>query len=376
MKHLLLVAGEVSADQHGGALLKEMRQLNDQYHVFGIGGEALAGEGMELLFHLKDLAFLGVAEIIRHLPFIRKVKDTLTREAQERRPVAAILIDYPGFNINLARALHHLGIPVFYYISPQVWAWGRGRVRKIRRYVDNMIVLFPFEKEFYEQHGVDVTCVGHPLVDKHHAYLPKTIKQVDPQHITIGLLPGSRRQEVAALLPGMMDTVRLLFDRKKIERAEIIKVAHLPLAFYEAIIGAAHSGVTIVEKELKDCLPRYDAVMVASGTATLETGYFGVPMLIVYRVNPLTYHLGKMLIKVPYIGLVNIVAGKQVAAEFIQKDFTPQGAAEYMEKIIQPGENMRLRQELDIIREQLGEPGASGRAARVIATLLQARQTE
>lgn len=375
MKQLLLVAGEVSADQHGAALLKEMHQLNDQYHVFGIGGEALAGEGMEVLFHLKDLAFLGIAEIIRHLPFIRKVKDTLLREAQVRRPVGAILIDYPGFNLNLARALYHLGIPVFYYISPQVWAWGGGRVRKIRRYIHKMIVLFPFEKEYYEKHGVDVTCVGHPLVDKHHAHLPKTIKQVDPQHVTIGLLPGSRRQEVAALLPGMMETVRLLFDRNKIRQAEIIKVSHLPMTFYEAIMGPAHPGVTIVEKELKDCLPRYDAVMVASGTATLETGYFGVPMLIVYRVNPLTYHLGKMLIKVPYIGLVNIVAGKQVAAEFIQNDFTPQRAAGYMEKIIQPGENMRLRQELDIIRKQLGEPGASGRAARVIEALIQGRQS-
>lgn len=376
MKQILLVAGEVSADQHGAALLKELHQISDQYQVFGIGGEALAGEGMELRFHLKDLAFLGLTEIIRHLPLIRKVKKTLIREAQARRPVAAILIDYPGFNINLAGALHRLGIPVYYYISPQVWAWGRGRVRKIRRYVQKMIVLFPFEKDFYEQHGVDVTCVGHPLVDKHHAHLPKTIKLVDPQHVTIGLLPGSRRQEVAALLPGMMDTVRLLFDRKKIERAEIIKVAHLPREFYEAIIAPAHAGVTIVEKELKDCLPRYDAVMVASGTATLETGYFGVPMLIVYRVNPLTYYLGKMLIKVPHIGLVNIVAGRQVAAEFIQNDFTPQRAAEYMEKIIQPGENMRLRQELVIIREQLGGPGASSRAARVIETLLRARQTE
>ncbi len=366
MTKILIITGEVSGDHHGAGLVRELKKLKSDLFFFGIGGNELKKEGMDILFNVEQMSFLGVGEVIRHLPFIWKVKSTLQERAKNEKPDCAILIDYPGFNIRIAQILKSMGIAILYYISPQLWAWGQRRVNKIRKYVDKMIVLFPFEKTFYEKHGIEVEYVGHPLVDKHAAHLPDQIKMIDPENISLGILPGSRQQEVKLLLPKMIQTARQLFNDNKIHKAEIVKVNHLNAGCYLNQLSENDDFISVVETELYKRLPEYDAVIVASGTATLETGYYGVPMLIVYKVNPLTYWLGRMLIKVSFIGLVNIVAERQVALELIQDDFTVGKAVEHLSTMLQPDNNLEIRQTMQIIRKKLGEPGASKRAAEVV----------
>ncbi|HGY57451.1 MAG TPA: lipid-A-disaccharide synthase [Caldithrix abyssi] len=368
---LLLIAGEPSGDAHAAALIKELQTMRGGLSVFGIGGEALVATGMELLYHIKDMAFLGLSEVIKHLPFIRRVQNDLLERARKEKPSCAILVDYPGFNLRMARSLKKMGIPVVYYISPQLWAWGRGRVKKIRRYVDKMLVVFPFEVDFYRQYGIEAVYVGHPLADKHAGRVPQEPKSVDPRNITIGLLPGSRKQEVESLLPDMVRAVRILYEEQKIKRAQIVKVEHLPEELYAGCLAASDSFIGITEEALHQCLPRYDAVFVASGTATLETGYYGVPMVVVYKVNKLTYFLAKRLVKLDSIALVNIVAGSKVAPELIQDAFTPQIAARELEIMLIPEKNREIRENLLIIREKLGETGASRRAATEVNTFIQ-----
>lgn len=370
-KTLLVIAGEPSGDAHAAALIEQLRKVYGDLRIFGIGGEALAATGMEQLYHIKEMAFLGLSEVIKHLPFIRRVQTDLLDRAEKEKPAAAILVDYPGFNLRMARLLKKRGIPVIYYISPQLWAWGKRRVKKIQRYVDKMLVVFPFEVRFYQEHGINAEYVGHPLVDKHAALAPEKTKQIDPRRVTIGLLPGSRRQEVENLLPLMVKTARILHQEKKIHQAEIVKVEHLEKALYDNCLTAHDTFITITEKPLYAALPDYDAVFVASGTATLETGYYGVPMIIVYRVSKLTYFLARYLIKIDSIGLVNIVAEKKVVSELIQNEFTPQIAAQEMEYLLIPEKNREIRKELAGIRTKLGDPGASYRAAKAVNNFLQ-----
>lgn len=370
-KNILLVAGEVSADQHGAALLKALNQLNPNLQFWGIGGNNLAENGMELLFHLEKLAFLGVGEVVRHLPFIRRVMKTMEEQARERRPACAILIDYPGFNLSLAARLKKLNIPIVYYISPQLWAWGKHRVKKIKKYVDKMLVLFPFEKTFYAQYGIQAEYVGHPLVDKHFSHLPKQFKEVKAGSEILGVLPGSRRNEIEALLPKMLKTAALLQQQKQIQRALVLKVPHLPQELYQNILNEVGTQAEIVEKPMYRFLPQLDVALVTSGTATLETAYFAVPMVIVYHVNALTYWLGRMLVKVDHIGLANIVAEEEIAPELIQNDFTPQRAATLLKEMLNPQKNKSVREKMLVVRKKLGEPGASHRAAQIIHRFLE-----
>ncbi len=370
-KNLLLIAGEVSGDNHGAALVHALRQQHSSIRIFGIGGDALQDEGMELMYHLRDMAFLGVGEVIKHLPFILGVQRDILERCKRQRPNAALLIDYPGFNLRLARSLHEQGIKVIYYISPQLWAWGRHRVEKIRKYVHKMLVLFPFEKKFYEQFGIDVHYVGHPMVDRYDGFQPPaaTSSGHKPNRF-IGLLPGSRTQEINSLLPKMLQTARLLRENNKIDRAEVIAVKHISKALYKRHLQSTDDFIQIKQTSLAERLPNFDAVMVASGTATLECGFFRTPMLIVYHVNPLTYWLGRMLVRLDSIGLVNIVAEKEVAPELIQNQFKPRKAAVMLSDMLEPARNQAIREELRIIRDKLGEPGAAKRAAFEVSNTL------
>ncbi len=370
MKKILLIAGEVSGDNHGAALVREIKKLEKNVRFFGIGGEALAGEGMELLVHLQSMAFLGIGEIIRHLPYIQKVRQKILAKAKEEKPACAILIDYPGFNLRLAASLKKLNIPVVYYISPQLWAWGKGRVKKIKKYVKRMLVLFPFEKEFYARHGIDAVYVGHPIVDHHARWLPQKPKRFDPRNAVLGLLPGSRENEVNSLLPEMIRTALILKKAGKIKRAEVLKTEHLPDEIYEKQLAGLEDFIRLRKEAIYKALPEYDAALTASGTATLEVGYFRIPMVVVYKVNALTYRLARHLVKIRHIGLVNIVAEKQVAEELIQQDFTAQEAAKALARLLQKEQHALKQRELGIIAEKLGEAGASARAARQVVAFL------
>ena len=369
---LLIIAGEASADQHGAALIRELKRLRPELSLWGIAGDALEAQGTELIIHQREMAFLGIGEVLRHLPLIRRVRRAILNRIDAQKPTAALLIDYPGFNLKLARDLKKRNMPVIYYISPQLWAWGKKRVEKIRRYVDLMLVLFPFEQKFYRQHGITAHYVGHPLVDYHQPYLPREFKTVTPGAAVLGLLPGSRVNEVRALLPRMAQTARLLKERGAIKKAEIIRAAQIDESLYRTILPDQADWLSLVQKPLYRALPEYDAAMVASGTATLETALYAVPMLIVYHVHALTYCLGKRLVKIPNIGLANIVAETPIAKEMIQHEFQPPAAAAYLEEILQPEQNRQIREKSLIIREKLGKPGASRRAAEIIDRFLPA----
>lgn len=374
MRKILLIAGEVSADHHGAALVKELKKIDDNIRFFGIGGDALSAQGMELLVHLDRMAFLGIGEVVKHLPYIRRVYRQVLSRVRQEKPQAAVLIDYPGFNLRLARALKNMGIPVIYYISPQLWAWGKRRVKKIKHYVDKMLVLFPFEKDFYARHGIEAEYVGHPLVDHHAKYLPDHTKEIDKKYVSLGLLPGSRLNEVRHLLLPMIQTARRLYNAGKIHHADIIRVPHIDLKVYRDFLTKSDGFISVVNRPLHEVLPTYDAVIVASGTATLETAYFTVPMLIVYYVNPLTFWFAKKLVKLKYIGLANIVAEERVAPELIQHDFQPQAAASIVSDMLLPKTNRVIRSRMDMVRKKLGQPGASARAAKIIADFLKQRE--
>ncbi len=367
---LLIIAGEASADSHGAALIQELKKMHPQVRLWGIGGDALKAQGMELIIHQREMAFLGIGEVIRHLPLIRRVRSSILTRIKKSKPTAALLIDYPGFNLRLASDLKALNVPVIYYISPQLWAWGKRRVEKIRRYVDLMLVLFPFEQKFYQQHGITAHYVGHPLVDYHHPYVGSEIKTVTPGAVTLGLLPGSRKNEVRSLLPRMVQTAQLLLEKGTIQKAEIIRAPQIDERIYLDAIEGDASRIAVAQKPLHEALPTYDAAIVASGTATLETALYAVPMLIVYHVHPLTYWLGKWLIKIPHIGLANIVAETPIAREMIQNEFSPPRAAAYLSEILTPEKNREIRQKSFVIREKLGAPGASYRAAKIIDEFL------
>lgn len=363
---LLVSAGEPSGDVYAAELVRELR-ARVALEVVGLGGERLAGEGALLLAHARDLAVVGLVEVVRHLPYFRRVYGDVLAEVDRRRPDVAVLVDYPDFNLRLARALKARGVPVVYYVSPQVWAWRRGRIRDIRETVTRMVVLFPFEETLYREAGVPVTFVGHPLVDvvrpppDRAAFLAGL--GLDAARPVIALLPGSRRKEVAHNLPGIAAAARLLARR----RADLQFALAVAPALDAAPLRAAFDGarVTIVEGATHGVLSASQAAIVASGTATVEAALLGVPMVVVYRLSALTYHLGRRFVRVPHVAMANLIAGRRVVPELIQAEFTPERVAVEALRLLGPdGEEVRAG--LAEVRQRLGPPGASRRAAEAV----------
>jgi lipid-A-disaccharide synthase len=370
----LIVAGEPSGDRHGADLVSALKDINPETTFYGIGGEEMAQAGVNLLYHLEQLAFLGFAEILRHLPFVFKVLRNLKRWIDRNQPAAVILIDYPGFNLRLARIASRMDVPVVYYICPQLWAWGRRRVEKIRRFVDLPLVIFKFEEDFYRQYHIPSKFVGHPLVDE----IKISLSAVDfrkrynlhPKNPIVALLPGSRVNEVNKLLPLMVETA-IEFKKKYPVEFVIGKGASVPLATYQEIIKG-RNGIQIVEKDTYHLIKYAFVAVVASGTATLETGYLGTPMIVLYVVSPLTYGIGKLLVRIKNIALANIVSGEEVVPELIQKNVTVENIYRELEKYFQdPAYYKKVTNALKIIPEKLGNPGAAKRAAREIIDSLE-----
>ena len=371
-----MIAGEASGDLHGSHLVKELRSLDPSLHVYGVGGEKMKNEGVELIADSKEMAVVGITEVLLKLKSIlriyRKLKNSLTLNA----PSLVVLIDYPDFNLRFAREAKKKNIPIVYYISPQVWAWRKGRIKKIGRLIKKMIVIFPFEKIFYEEAKIDVDFVGHPLLD---SIRPQCSRREAFQKFslpsgitTIGLLPGSRMSEIKRLLPPMMGAVSLI--AKHINPVQFI----LPVApglnrgDVQNLAGSSSEKICLVENNIHDVMRISDVVIVASGTATVEAAIMGTPMIVVYRVSPLTYQLGKLLIKVKNIGMVNIIAGKTIVPELIQKDVTPQKITSAVLRILQnPSKQEEIKKELSSLKEKIGNPGASLRAAQIIISFLQ-----
>jgi len=375
----MLVAGEVSGDLHGAHLVEAIQKIDPDIEFFGVGGEGLEKRGMRLLHHVRSLSVVGISEAFRKLRVALKTLRELKGAMEQERPDLVILIDYPEFNLRLARIARQKRIPVLYYISPQIWAWRPGRVKSIAKRVRKMVVLFPFEVPLYQAAGVDVEWVGHPLLDIVRPSLPReeALKQfgIDPEQKTVALLPGSRSEEVIRLLPPMLTSAALL--QGAIPRLQFI----LPLApgiletnLYP-ILKDVPVPIKIVNGFNYDVMALSDLIITASGTATLEAAILGKPMVIVYKVSSLTYWVARALTRVKYIGLVNLIAGKEIARELLQEEVNPERIAEEALRLLRnPVLYGKTVESLAEVRHNLGEPGAASRAARIVTSLLYDRQ--
>jgi lipid-A-disaccharide synthase len=374
-KRILIVAGEASGDLHGSSLVRELRSIRPGLEIFGIGGDKMQKEGVELIFHVDRLAIMGFFEVLKNLAFVRKVMKRVTSAANHRRPDLAILIDYPGFNLRLARRLKDLGVPVLYYISPQVWAWGGNRMKKMPGLVDKMVVILPFEKAIYDKFGIDCEFVGHPFLDVARSVLSEDDFQrkfdIRRNDVTVGLLPGSRWQEVEKILPIMLESSRLLAARIKNLKLLLGLASTIDRRKTEDMLEAAGLGVRIVENLTYDLMKHADLLLIASGSATLECAILGTPFVVIYRTSFWTYLLAKSLITIPNIALANVVAGKSIVPEFIQNRAVPSRIAEETYEILTDRERYKsMHSELDRVRARLGEKGASKRAAQLAAQML------
>lgn len=378
-KKILIVAGEASGDLHGSSLIRELKNINSHLQFFGMGGDRMKKEGMELVYHINKLSIMGFFEVLKNLGLIREVMKTMVKLAEERKPDLAVLIDYPGFNLRFAKRVKKIGIPIVYYISPQVWAWGGNRVKKMKGLIDKMIVIFPFEKEIYKKFDIDCEFVGHPLLEVVRPVLSKEDFQskfdLRKNEVLLGLLPGSRWQEVEKILPIMVQTAELLGARIKNLRITLGLASTIKKEKVEIILGQFKSKVEIVENLTYDLMKHSDLLLVASGTATLESAILGTPFLVLYKTGFWTYLLAKSLVSIPNIALVNVVAGKKIVPEYIQNKAIPKDIAEEMYDILTNKQKYKsIQDELSLVKEkigsfhslQVGEVGASKRAAQII----------
>jgi lipid-A-disaccharide synthase len=379
-KKILLVAGEVSGDLHGSHLVEAIQRIEPEVQFFGVGGEGLKRRGMKLLYPAHSLSVVGITEVFLKLGAIFKALRGLKGSLEREKPNLVILIDFPEFNLRLAKIAHRRGIPILYYISPQIWAWRPKRINLIARLVKKMIVLFPFEVPLYEAAGVDVEWVGHPLLDIVKPTLPKdaVFQQfgLDPKGRTVALLPGSRVHEVERLLPPLLDSALLL--QKEIPDVQFV----IPLApgISKTILSSWMKNISIPVKVVEgftyDVMNLSELLITASGTATLEGAILGKPMIIIYRVSLPSYWVGRALIRVDHIGLVNLVAEKEIAPELIQKDVNPQRIADEAIRILRdPILSRKMSESMGEVRRKLGEPGAAQRAARIITSILREGET-
>jgi len=363
---LFVSAGDPSGDIAVGRVLASLRETKPHLRLFGLGGSRLRQQGQEQLAEPSKLAVLGFWEVARKYLFFRRLFDVCVREIERRRPHAVVLVDYPGFNLRLAGRIRPLGIPIIYYISPQVWAWGGGRVRQIRDYVDRMLVILPFEEEFYRQNGVACRFVGHYLLeDIPAAYIAST----PPGHKQVALLPGSRRQEIVRMLPPMLEAaVRLNRDH-----GVTSVVAAVSGAFdYDSICWKyERDGVKVVYDDARRVMYESDLVLASSGTATLEAAIIGRPMVVVYKTGLISYAIARRLVRLKQIGLVNLVLGEKVVPELIQGRATGRRMASELERYLSDLDYCAsVTAALARVPARLGGRGASGRAAETIGEYL------
>ena len=373
MPRLLISCGEPSGEFYGAELVAELRKAIPDLEAFGLGGDRLAAKDVRLLAHLKDLAVVGLVEVLSHLRRLKRLFDSVVAEAARLRPDVAVLIDYPDFNLRLARELKKLGIPVVYYVSPQLWAWRRGRIKDVKRDVAKMLVIFPFEEQLYRDAGVPVSFVGHPLVDQvrppaDRAASARELGLAEDRPV-IALLPGSRNKEVAFNLPPMLGAVKLLRDQRPELQFVLAAAPHLRSDAFQA---AASLGVAVKEGVTREVLSAARVAIVASGTATVETALTLTPMVVVYRLSTLTYTLGKPLVNLTNYAMVNLIAGRVVVPELIQNDFTPERVSEETLKVLDDGEpRAQMLRNLEEVRERLGTGGATRHAAAEVMRILQ-----
>lgn len=366
---LLLVAGEVSGDMHAAGLLNAIRERHPGVECFGIGGDALAAAGMEIVRHVREMAAMGLSEVLPKLFFYGRVLDEMTRLARERRPDAVILVDYPDFNLRLAARARKLGLKTIYYICPQVWAWRRSRISVMARTIDRLITIFPFEPGVFAGTGLQVDYVGHPLTDEAANVFRNPPAELpwrgEPR---VAMLPGSRTHVIERMLPLFADAARLL--KARLGGASFIAAApsdEIAGVMRRILPGDAREFIDVVGGRTRDILRTASAAMVSSGTATVETAMMRCPMVIAYRMSPVTFFLAKRLVSVERIGMVNIIAGRTLCPEFIQDQATPEAIAGGIGGLLaDPAAVGAMQDGFREVAEKLGPPGAHRRAAQLV----------
>lgn len=377
---VMIIAGEASGDLHGGRLVAALKQLDPAIELFGVGGQQMAAAGMQLYYHVDQLAYIGFVEVARHYFFFRRVFNHLLKVVEERKPDVVVLIDYPGFNLRFARAVKKRGVRTLYYIAPQVWAWGQGRAAKMAAFIDQMAVLFDFEVPFFSKFGIQTVFVGHPLlegmqIDKGRLEFFRAY-QLDPDVPALALLPGSRHQEVAQLLPVMLATAARL--RRKFPAVQVLlsQASTIHRGQLEKLL-TDYPWVKPIPGDYYAMLAYSRAALVASGTATLETACAGLPFALVYKVSPLSFAIGKRLVKIPYIGLVNIIAGEAIVHEYLQDCANPERLLPEVESLLfDEARRQQLIQQLSTVKRKLGAPGASHATAQLVLQQVKVHQTE
>jgi len=372
---VMLSAGEASGDQHAASLFAELKRLIPGLRGIGMGGAKMREAGVEIRYDSTAIAVIGTTEVIRHYGEIRRALKMMQRIASEERPDLLICVDYKEFNFRLARAAKAAGVRVLFYVSPQVWAWRPGRVKKYGTAVDRMAVIFPFEVPFYEAHQIPVSYVGHPLAGK---VVPSILKALALREFdlettgpVIGLLPGSRANEIKRLLPVVLGAVAILHQHFPDAKFVLNQASSVGDEMLQSYLQQSPVKVRVVKGRNYDVLQCCDAVITVSGTATLEVALSGVPMAILYKVAPISYYLGRWLIKIPFIGLPNILADRRIVREFIQHEATAGNIAGEIGKILQDEAYAeRMRQDLGEVKALLGEGGGSAALARVAAQML------
>ncbi len=370
---VLIIAGEASGDAHGAGLVAAMKRRDPDLFFCGIGGAGMRRAGVRILVDAEDLSVVGITEVFSKMPGVIRGLAAVKQVIKALRPDLVVLVDFPDFNFHVARIAKKHVLPVLYYISPQIWAWRSGRIRQIRKNVDHMAVILPFEEAFYRKSNVPVTFVGHPLMDIYDGMKPAASSDADPSDLVIGLLPGSRRGEIEKNLPEMLAAASILQQRYAkatflVSVAPSVRpewVSSLAAPYRSACrIALAPGGVSRVFEQSR-------LIIAASGTVTLETAIYGIPMIIIYRVSPISYLLGRALVRVDHIGLVNIIAGERVVPELVQQDAHPQKIALAAGDILDhPEKEARIRKKLGQVRRELGSAGAADKTADIALAML------
>lgn len=380
MARILISAGEASGDLYAGAVTRGIKQLNPEAEVFGMGGDCLREAGGEVLFDIKDHSLMGFVEVLKKLPDVWKLRNAFIDLMEKRKPDVLLTIDYPGFNMRLAKLAKERGINVVYFIAPQVWAWRPGRAADVAKVTDKIACIFPFECDFYKSYGADIEFIGHPLVDTVKPSLSrKEAEELAGKrtgHPLILLMPGSREMEIQRLLPVMLDAVKILKQKQPELDFAIPRAATIAKEILEDSVRQAGLNIRLIEGHNYDVMSVADLAIVTSGTVTLEAAMCGLGCEILYKSSPVSFWIAKRVVKIPNIGLPNIVAGRQIEPELLQDDCTPENISSTALELLEPERFAQLQRDLQEVKEKLGEPGAVKRVAELVLRMASLNQKD
>ncbi len=378
MAKILISAGEASGDIHAAAVTAAIKKLDSTAEVFGMGGDALRNAGGEVLWDIKDHGVMGFVEVIRKLPDLFRLRNAFARVMDERKPDCLVVVDYPGFNMKLAKLAHDKGIPVVSYIAPSAWAWNKGRAKNVAKIVDKVACIFPFEYDVYKEAGAPVEFVGHPLLDIVHPQMQRVEAEQwagkQPGKKLVLIMPGSRLMEIEKMLPTLLAGAKLLKEQMPDVQFAMPRAGTIPLTMLQEKIAASGLDVKITEGHNYDLFSVADLALATSGTVTLEAALCGLPSVIVYRTSALNAFIARLVINIPNIGLPNIVAGKTILPELLQEDFTPQKLAQTAKELLAPERQEALQKDLAYMKQRLGDPGAVGRVAQLILKIAEEKK--